>query len=160
MKKLRENFGFTFMEMMITVVIIGILAAIAIPDFQRIMDRVKLKSQTREVISDIRWVRSKAIATKIQCGVYFDTTANTYTIFLDTDNPPNFDFDANKDSVLQTQTLETSLDLGTCTFANGCIIFKPDGTANAGGQINCRSTHISDNYNVNVLASTGRVKII
>src|SRR4030067_2642037 len=117
MKKLRQSFGFTFVEMMITVILIGILSALAVPSFIRTMDRVKLKSQIREIVSDIRWARSKAIQTKVQCGIVFNTDNNTYSIFLDTDNPANFVYSVN-DSTLQTKTLSSKLDLTACTFPN------------------------------------------
>ncbi len=159
MIKLRQTSGFTFIEMVITVVIIGIISALAVPTFLRTMDRVKLKSQVRDIVSDIRWARSKSIQTKVQCGVHFNTDNNTYSLFLDTDNPGNFVYSAN-DSTLQTKTLSSKLDLEACTFPNNCIIFRSDGTGCSTGQINCRSTSISENYNVNVLATTGRVKIL
>ena len=159
MRKLRQISGFTFVEIVITVVIAGVISALAVPSFLRTMDRVKLKSQVREVISDIRWARSKAIQTKVQCGVVFDTLANTYKIFLDTDNPGGFAY-TGSDSTLQTKTLGSKLDFGACTFTNGCIIFRTDGTGSSSGLINCNSTRITDNFNVDVLATTGRVKII
>ncbi len=159
MRKLRQSWGFTFVEMMITVILIGILSALAVPSFIRTMDRVKLKSQVREIVSDIRWARSKSIQTKVQCGVVFNVANNTYSIFMDTDNPGNFVYSVN-DSTLQTKTLSSKLDLTACTFPNNCIIFRSDGTGCSTGQINCSSTSISENYNVNVLATTGRVKII
>lgn len=40
-KMLRQEQGFTLMELMIVVVIIGILAAIAVPTYQGIQDRAK-----------------------------------------------------------------------------------------------------------------------
>ena len=41
MRKIRNNKGFTLIELMIVVVIIGILAAIAIPRFSRVSNRAK-----------------------------------------------------------------------------------------------------------------------
>ena len=43
MRKIRNNKGFTLIELMIVVVIIGILAALAIPRFSKASDRAKEK---------------------------------------------------------------------------------------------------------------------
>jgi len=39
------------------------------------------------------------------------------------------------------------------------VIFKPDGTCNSSGQITCYSTDASHSKTVDILASTGRIKI-
>jgi prepilin-type N-terminal cleavage/methylation domain-containing protein len=54
MKTFRNNKGFTLIELMIVVVIIGILAAIAIPNFLKVQNKAKTKAclSNRKVIYD------------------------------------------------------------------------------------------------------------
>ena len=158
MKLLRNKSGFTLIEMVITAVVLGLIAAMAVPDFFRAMQKVKLNAATRDVISDLRWARSHSISSRNQVGLNFDFTNKTYCVFLDTDNPGNFQYSAGQDSVVKSGSL-TNLGSGSSTFASNTIIFKPDGTCHASGQVTCYSTDSYHSKTVDILASTGRIKI-
>jgi len=58
MRKLRNHKGFTLVELMIVVAIIGILAAIAIPNFLNF----RLKAKTSEAKSNLGAIRSTEVA--------------------------------------------------------------------------------------------------
>ncbi|OGC91110.1 MAG: hypothetical protein A2142_01075 [candidate division Zixibacteria bacterium RBG_16_48_11] len=158
MKLLRNRAGFTLIEMVITVVVLGLIAAMAVPDFMSAMQKLKLNAATRDIISDLRWARSGAIATRQQIGLNFDFDNKSYAVFFDTDNPGNFEFVADEDSVVKTGDL-SSLGIGSSTFADSTVIFKPDGTCHSSGQIICNSSDNAHSRTVDVLASTGRIKI-
>lgn len=70
---LRRSDGFTLIELLIVVVIIGILAAIAIPKFAATKDKAKLAS----VRTDIRNIMSAEEAYYIDHGVYTSTLIAT-----------------------------------------------------------------------------------
>lgn len=150
--------GFTLIEMVSTVVIIGVLAALAVPLFSKTMEKLKLNAATRDVVSDIRWARSKAIASRTQVGINFNLSSKTYTVFMDTDNPSLFEYSAADDSILKTYNF-SGLGTMSTTFADSTVIFKPDGSATTSGQFSCQSYGGTHTRTVDVLASTGRVKV-
>ena len=85
--------GVTIMELMVTVVIAGILSAMAIPRFSLEIERVNFKSSSRDLLSNLRVARSLAISQRESHGVYFSPSSGEYTLFLDrvTSVPPSFD---------------------------------------------------------------------
>ena len=65
MKNIRSNKGFTLVEIMIVVVIIGLLAAMAIPAFQK----VRASSQDKAVTNNLRQLSAAADQYFLEYGV-------------------------------------------------------------------------------------------
>lgn len=57
----QKNAGFTLLETMIVVAIIGILAAIAVPSFQDMIERNRLKQAVESLKSDLQFARTEAV---------------------------------------------------------------------------------------------------
>lgn len=57
----QNNAGFTLLEAMIVVAILGILSAIAIPSFQDTIERSRLKQAVEGLKSDMQFARTEAI---------------------------------------------------------------------------------------------------
>ena len=72
MKKLQKSGGFTLIELMIVVAIIGILAAIAIPNFLKF----QLKAKTSEGKTNLAAIRTAEESYHAEFGVYVSATAS------------------------------------------------------------------------------------
>lgn len=57
----QKNAGFTLLETMITVAIIGIIAALAVPSYQSMIERNQLKQAVEGLKSDLQFARTEAI---------------------------------------------------------------------------------------------------
>lgn len=57
----RKNSGFTIIELLITLVVLAIVAAVAIPGFGRLIDGNRLMTSTNLLMSSIRFARTEAI---------------------------------------------------------------------------------------------------
>jgi len=154
--------GLTILELTIVAVVVGIISMLAIPQFGKVMERLKLKTAGRDVVSALRLARSSAVSQKDQFGVYFDLNASQYVLFHDLANPSSFTYDLGSDSVIVTKTLPQTVHLGYISFPSFAVIFKPNGSAANSGHVGLYS--YGEGYGgymtVDVLGSTGRVKLI
>jgi prepilin-type N-terminal cleavage/methylation domain-containing protein len=72
--------GFTLTEVMIVVAIIGVMAAIAIPNLSDMAIKIRANSAAREIFGDLYWARTQAIKTGRNFRVDFNAGAGSYTI--------------------------------------------------------------------------------
>lgn len=80
MKAMRGQAGFTLVELMIVIAMIGIMAAIGIPSFKDLMPRVKLRNNASQLSNEIASLRMQAIAKSMEFQMVFDTANNRYTL--------------------------------------------------------------------------------
>ena len=150
--------GFTFIEMMIVVVIIGLLATLAAGTFDRFFRQQKLRAAGRELLSDLRLARSYAVARRAQYGIYFDQNARQYVLFKDVINPGNYTYDSG-DSVVKTTSLPSIFALNNCTFPNTAVVYLSTGSASSSGTVDIYNSELAKYMRADVLASTGRVRL-
>jgi len=74
---MQKQAGFTVLEMVIVVAVLGILASVAVPNFMGWTPRYKLKSAVMEVAASLQYARMRAIKEDQNCTVTFDTAAGT-----------------------------------------------------------------------------------
>ena len=160
---LKSKRGFTLVELMTTVVIVGIIASMAVPRFQKSFERMHFRTANRDIISTLRLARSKAVSEKAPHGVFFDSQNRTVTIFKDTDSPSLYLF-SHSDSVIATDTLPIEFTYLDTDNTGDVLVFMPDGSARftGGGHITTLAVTSSTVgiQILNVLSSTGRIKTI
>ncbi|WP_341328296.1 GspH/FimT family pseudopilin [Methylotuvimicrobium sp. KM2] len=152
MKHRSHQKGFTLLELLVVVAIVGILAGLAAPSFNTMLERRRLVAATESVLSDLRWARSESIKQNRPVRATF-TPGNPwgYSINVDPVNTneqikpvwsnPNFP---------DTTLVQTN-------FAGNMVTFDPvRGTSN-NGTISLSST--PSGFQTQVVVSTlGRVR--
>ena len=76
--KMFRKYGFTLLELMIVIAVMGILAAIAAPNFMNYMAQRRLNGATRMVMSDLMNARMLAVTLNRNVQVTFSTSASAF----------------------------------------------------------------------------------
>ena len=72
--------GFSLVELMIVIALMGIMAAIATPALQKYAINRNLKSAARDITSDFLMCKARAIAENRKYRIVFNVAGNDYTI--------------------------------------------------------------------------------
>jgi type II secretory pathway pseudopilin PulG len=150
--------GFTMLEMMIIVVIIGIAAALAVPTFFSAGPRLKARTEARNILNMVRLARSNAISDGAQYGVYLDTANRKYLLFKDLVNPALMSYSAGDSVVVGPVTYSQDL-AGNSSFTGDVVVFVSTGRASQSGNFTFDISSGGALYTVSILASTGRSKL-
>lgn len=123
MRIFKENRAFTLMELMFAIVIIGVLAALALPRFSRTIE----KSRIAEAVNILETLRNAQEAYNLEYGAYTDTLGD-----LDVTIPPSRNFNA---PALATADPIASIERNAGGYRYTLTI-DADGTVRCGGTVN------------------------
>ena len=141
----RNSYGFTMVEVIIVLLILGIISAVAVPSIKSSLDEIKLDGAAREIISAIYYAQSSAIKegedykvnfNKVQERFKCDNVVTSLTTLHPVDRKPyNIDF--------KLAGQFQGVDIVTATFLPGN---KTDVSFNSLGEPN-RSGTVTLDYN-------------
>jgi len=144
----RKSGGYTLIELLTVMAIIGILSLITVPSFISFQRAGKMKSSLRNFTMDLRGMRQRAITQNIYTKVIIapsatETTASrSYTFWQSTDNGVTWapmsmrgGFGGNTTAVAgegsgNTKQLDKAVFFSGMTgFVNNELVFRPSGAA-------------------------------
>jgi len=129
---MKANKGFSLIELMIVIAIIGVVAGIAAPLFNGYRQNTNLKEAARDFSSDIALYRQRAVAENIRYKITFDQPANNYTVQKETASSSGVYIDlvpaVTKSLGVYSQVIISDDPVPTVAS----ITFSPRGTMGAG----------------------------
>jgi prepilin-type N-terminal cleavage/methylation domain-containing protein len=144
---LQHEHGFTLAEVMITIIIMGIVFAIASSTWFRVVESRRVDAATNQLAADLRLAHSKATNRLAQHTVSLTAGSSEYTVTglgtRDLDDDPDEDL--------------VGVEAATT------IVFKTNGEAQVTGAspITVRSTNdTTNNHTIELNTTTSRVKVV
>jgi prepilin-type N-terminal cleavage/methylation domain-containing protein len=131
--------GYSVIELIVAVAIAGILAAIALPSWNRLLPFYQLDSSARQVHSELHNIKMRAASENVAFQLVYSVGAAAYAI--------------QRDSVV---LVTKPLSEGVIVTNAGAISFSPRGTASA-NRIRLQSA--GGTCKQVVVSPTGRVRI-
>jgi len=130
--KVKNSKGFTLIEIIIVVAIIGILTAIAIPSYINWLPNYRLKGAARDLYGAAMLAKGEAVKRNINCALTFNqtvgTVANVYIVYADANG--NCEFDATEDVITQVQQWPQQVLLDTTQGGGDGLSFEDNGDGN------------------------------
>ena len=83
---MKEAKGFTITELLIAVAVLGIAAAVAVPNYNDWAVKSRVNSAARELYTELHLARMKAISENNNYVITFNTSAHSYSIYDDDDS--------------------------------------------------------------------------
>jgi type IV fimbrial biogenesis protein FimT len=181
-QSIQPSKGFTLVELMVVIAIMGVLMAIALPDFVRSTRQIQLSHQAKEMQTAIGLTRNEAmrrgqvvVMCRANTGLSACLTSGSpewqggWLIFNDVPNASGAvdgQYNAATETLISVkQAMSSQITVLAQTGVGNRIIFNPAGEA-AGGLGNAQKLTFSHNSDPNVnnqvfltVAKTGRARI-
>lgn len=128
--------GFTYIEMVIVVMLLGVLAGVAAPRYQSAVAHAELRRAAYTLAADLRRVRDTALQTSAQKSLVFDITANAYWSH-DVDDPdhPGSELFVDFGDARQGVSLSAPTFASDALDGDAAVSFNWNGDPVSGGEI-------------------------
>ena len=132
----KKQNGFSAVELVIVSAIIGIAAAIAIPNIIDWIPHIRVNSSVSDLVSEMQLARAKAVSERNNYVIKFDATNTRYTIHDDNDSDGNLDetgAEAANGNGFHKGPINLQKGIRFGRALNGIKRTSCSGTVNAGG---------------------------
>jgi len=106
----KKNTGFTLIELMIAIAIISIVSIIAVPNFNDVIPRYRLKAAARDLQANMQKARLQAIKENSPVQIRFDSTNSPGFYYFDTIDDNSYTAGEFR---VDLSTYKSNIDFGT-----------------------------------------------
>jgi len=158
--------GFTLMELIITIAVLGILGAIAALSSQSMLENYRVNGAARQVYSDMQMARLRAIKEGKEFAIEF-VNNTTYCVKQKATGAVNWDDGCMEgaggdtvDDVVKTVNLANDYSGVSAGINTGRVEFNPNGTAGATAGANPLTlSRGAKTKSLNINTSTGNIRV-
>lgn len=129
---MKANKGFSLIELMIVIAIIGIVAGIAAPSFIKYRQNTNLKEATRALEADIALIKQRAVAENSNYRITFNQGDNNYIIQKKDNTGTYNDIETKTPASFGSGIIISGDNLPAFAFGNTYVVAYTRGTMDAG----------------------------
>jgi type IV fimbrial biogenesis protein FimT len=166
---MKKNSGFTLLELLITVALISIVTAIAVPSMTSFTQNDRLTTNINTLVGHLAYARSEAVKRSQQVSICISSDSATCTganfdegwiVYIDADNNGSFTEDTASGEVIlrAQQQLEGGNTLTPTTFADQ-VTYDYRGFATSTGSFLLCDGRIGPHGKTITISPTGRVRL-